>query len=178
MPELDHTRNLPRTIWTAAAIGAVAIHAGGIALALASMQPESATDLGAPAIEIGIGLTAPRVDPSELPVGPDTEAAAPSPAVVEQKTVIEHNDLPKAVPTETDDPDRVVAPNETKKPEEEPKLQTVQAQPSTESIAAEATATPMLQSAPEAPRSVVARNRRECAARQSDLAKGTGRSLQ
>ena len=154
MPELDHTRNLPRTIWTAAAIGAVAIHAGGIALALTSMQPESATDLGAPAIEIGIGLTAPRVDPSELPVGPDTEAAAPSPAVVEQNAVIEHNDLPKAVPTETDDPDRVVAPNETKKPEEEPKLQTVQAQPSTESIAAEATATPMLQSAPEAPRSV------------------------
>src|ERR1700731_6671 len=98
MPELDHTRNLPRTIWTAAAIGAVAIHAGGIALALTSMQPESATDLGAPAIEIGIELTAPRVDPSELPVGPDTE------------------------PAETDDPDRVVAPNETKKPEEAPKL--------------------------------------------------------
>src|ERR1700676_3002249 len=85
MPDLDQPRNLPRTIWSAAAIGAVAIHAGGIALALASMQPESATDLGAPAIEIGIGLTAPRVDPSELPVGPDTEAAAPSPAVVEQK---------------------------------------------------------------------------------------------
>lgn len=154
MSELDQPRNLSRTIWGAAAIGAVAIHAGGIALALASMQPDSVTDVGAPAIEIGIELTAPRVDPSDLPVGPDTEAAAPSPAVVEQKTVVEHSDLPKAVPTETDDPDRIVAPNDTKKPEEEPKLETVQAQPSIESIAAVATATPSLQSEPEATRSV------------------------
>jgi TonB family protein len=154
MSELDQPRNLSRTIWIAAAIGAVAIHAGGLALALTSMQSDSATDLGAPAIEIGIELTAPKLDQSDLPVGPDTDAAAPSPAVVEQKTVVEHTDLPKATPTDTDDPDRVVAPNETKKPEEEPKLETVQAQPSTESIAAEATATPTLQSAQEAPRSV------------------------
>jgi periplasmic protein TonB len=154
MITLDQPRHPSRTIWSAAALAAIAIHAGGIALALSSMQPQSATDLGAPAIEIGIELAAPRVDPSDLPVGPDTEAAAPSPAVVEQKTVIEHTDLPKAVPTDTDDPDRVVAPNETKKPEQQPKLETVQAQPSAESIAAEATATPALQSAPEAPRSV------------------------
>ena len=154
MSELDHTRNLSRTIWTMAAIGAVAVHAGGLALALTSMQPDSDTDLGAPAIEIGVELTGPQVEPSDLPVGPDTEAAAPSPAVVEQRTVIEHSDLPKAVPTETDDPDRVVAPDETKKPEQEPKLETVQAQPSTESIAAVATATPALQSAPDATHSV------------------------
>ena len=154
MTGLDQPRKPPRTIWFAAAIGAVAVHAAGLALGLASIQPDSATDLGAPAIEIGIELVAPRVDPSELPVGPNTEEAAPSPAVVEQKTEIEHSDLPKAVPTETEDPDRVVAPDEKKKPEEEPKVQTVQAQPSTESIDAEATATPSLQDAPEAPRSV------------------------
>ena len=123
---------------------------------------------------------APKLDPSELPVGPDTEAAAPSPAMVEQKTVIEHNDLPKAVPTETDDPDRVVSPNETKKPEEEPKMQTVQAQPSTASIAAEATAPPTLQerAGSAAFGCSLARNRRERTARQSDLAKGTRRPLQ
>jgi len=154
MSELDQPQRLSRTIWSAAAVGAVALHAGGIALALVSMQPDDTTDLGAPAIEIAVALTAPRIDPSDLPVGPDTEAAAPSPAVVEQKTVIEHSDLPRAVPTETDDPDRVVTPNETKKPtEEEPKLETVQALPSTASVAAEATATPTLQNAPEAPRS-------------------------
>ena len=75
--------------------------------------------------------------------------------MVEQKAVIEHTDLPKATPTETDDPDRVVSPNETEKPkEEEPKITTVPTQASTESIAAEATAPPTLQEAPEATYSV------------------------
>lgn len=155
MSELDKPRGLSGTIWSAAVIGAVAVHAGGIALGLASMPPDSAIDLGAPAIEIGIELAAPRVDPTNLPVGPDTDAAAPSPAVVEQKAVVEQSELPKAVPTETDDPDRVVTSNDIKKPkEEEPKLAAVQALPSTASVAAEATATPSLETAPEAPRSV------------------------
>ena len=154
MFELDQPQSLSRLIWIAAAIGAIAIHATGIALALASMQPDTAADLGAPAIEIGVELTAPRVDQSDLPVGPDTQAAAASPAVVEQKAVVEHSDLPKAVPTETDDPDRVVAPNETKKPEDDPKIPTVQATPSTESVAAEETATPTIQNSVESPRSV------------------------
>jgi periplasmic protein TonB len=154
MTARDRPRDLSRTVWVAAALGAVALHAGGIALGLAAMPRDSDTDLGAPGIEIGVELAAPRVDPSELPVGPDTDAAAPSAAVVEQKTQVEHTDLPKATPTETDDPDRVVAPNETKKPEPEPKREAVQAQPSAESLAAEATAMPALSSAPEAPRSV------------------------
>jgi periplasmic protein TonB len=154
MSDLDQPRAPSRTIWIAAAIGAVAVHVCAIALALASMQSESPADLGAPAIEIGIELAAPRVDLSDLPVGPDTQAAAASPAVVEQKTTIEHRDVPKATPTETDDPDRVVAPSETKKPEDVPKMQTVQANPSTESVAAEDTATPILQNAVESLRSV------------------------
>jgi periplasmic protein TonB len=154
MTALDRPRSLSRTVWGAAALVALALHAGGIALGLASMPRDSDTDLGAPGIEIGVELAAPHVDPSELPVGPDTDAAAPSPAVVEQKTQVEHTDLPKATPTKTDHPDRAVAPNETKKPEPEPKLEAVQAQPSAESIAAEATAMPALPSAPEAPRSV------------------------
>ncbi len=47
--------------------------------------------------------------PNELPVGPDTEASARAPAVVEQKTVIQKNDLPKDTPTDTDDPERIVS---------------------------------------------------------------------
>ena len=75
--------------------------------------------------------------------------------MVEQKAVIEHTDLPKATPTETDDPDRVVSPNETERPkEEEPKVTTVPTQASTPSIAAEATAPPTLQETPEATFSV------------------------
>ena len=155
MSDLHRPRHLSPALLSVAGIIAVVLHAGGIGLAVVSMQPDSDPDLGAPAIEIGIELAAPRTDPSDLPVGPDTEAATPSPAVVEQKTVIEHSDLPKALPTETDDPDRVVAPNETQKPkEEEPKVPTVQAQASTESVAAEATATPTLQDAPEATHSI------------------------
>jgi periplasmic protein TonB len=155
MSAAELPRHLSPPVWIAAALAAVAIHAGGVALALASMQPDSAVDLGAPGIEIGIELVSPHLDPTDAPVGPDTEAAAAAPAIVEQKAVIEPNDLPKAVPTETDDPERVVAPEETKKPkEDEPKIATVQASPSTESIAAEETATPTVETAPEAPRSV------------------------
>jgi TonB family protein len=155
MTDPDQSRPLSRSTWIAAAAGAVAIHAGAVALAFASRQPDAAADLGAPAIEIGVELAAPRVDPSDLPVGPDTEASAASPAVVEQKTVVEHSDLPRAVPTETDDPDRVVAPNATKKPtEDDPKIQSVQAAASTASVATEATAMPAVPNAPEAPRSV------------------------
>jgi protein TonB len=55
MSEHDQPRNLSRTVWTMAALGALAIHAGGIALAVTSIQPESATDLGAPAMAEGIG---------------------------------------------------------------------------------------------------------------------------
>jgi periplasmic protein TonB len=154
MSDLEQPRHLSRPIWILAALGAVALHVGGIAAALKSMQPDDDIDLGAPAIEIGVELAAPHLDANDLPVGPDTEATAASPAVVEQKAVIERSDLPKAAPTETDDPDRVVAPNETKKPDDDPKIPTVQTSASTESIATEQTAVPIVQSAPVSAQSV------------------------
>jgi TonB family protein len=59
------------------------------------------------------------------------------------------------VPTEADDPDRVVAPNDSNKPkEDDPKIAAVQTQASTESVASEATATPSSDAIPEGPRSV------------------------
>jgi periplasmic protein TonB len=152
----DNPRHLSRTVWVAAALGALVLHAGCVALAYGCMQPDEADDdLGAPAIEIGVELMAPHLDPSDLPVGPDTESSAPSPAVVEQKAVVEQTDLPKAVPTETDDPDRVVSPTDANKPkDDDPKMAAVQADPSEQSVATEATATPTVETAPEAPRSV------------------------
>jgi periplasmic protein TonB len=151
----DAPRHLSRTVWISAAAGAVALHVGCVALALAAMNPnEPDDDLGAPAIEIGVELASPQIDPTDLPPGPDAEATAPSPAVVEQKEVVEETDLPKAMPTDTDDPDRVVSPNDTKKPkEDDPKTPTAQANPSEASAAAEATATPSVETAPVAPRS-------------------------
>lgn len=155
MPDIDLPRRRSRPIWIIAALGAVAVHAGGVALALSSARTDSTVDLGAPAIEIGVELLSPRLDRNDLPVGPDTAAAAASPAVIEQKTVVEKSELPRDQPTETDDPDRVVTPNKTEKPREpDPKVTAVQASPSTASVAAEETATPSVATALEATHSV------------------------
>ena len=42
-------------------------------------------DLGAPAIEIGLEMMSPHLEPTDLPPGPDTEASVASPALAEQK---------------------------------------------------------------------------------------------
>jgi periplasmic protein TonB len=148
-------RQPTRTVWAFAALGAVAIHAACAALALGSVRPDDQDDLGAPAIEIGVELASPRLDPTNLPVGPDTDASAAAPEVVEQKTVVEKTDLPKATPTETDDPDRLVSPNDPNPVKDvDPKKASVQAQPSQASVATEATAMPSVENAPQSPRSV------------------------
>ncbi len=149
-------RHLSRAMWLWAAAGAVALHAGCVALALGAMNPtDPDDDLGAPAIEIGIELMSPQTEPTDLPPGPYAEATAPSPAVIEQKEVVEQTDLPNAKPTETDDPDRVVSPTDTKRPkEDDPKTPTAQSDPSEASAATEATATPSVETAPVSPRSV------------------------
>jgi periplasmic protein TonB len=155
MSELYRPRHMPPALFVVAGIIAVGLHAGGVGLAFMSKPPDSGPDLGAPAMEIGIEFAAPKLDPTDLPVGPDTDAAAPSPALVEQKAVVEQTDLPKAQATETDDPDRVVSPTETQKPkEDDPKVPTPPTQASSPSVAAEATASPTLPDAPEATHSI------------------------
>jgi len=65
IPGLDIRARKPVRIWILAAIGAVAIHTGALALALATLQPEDDPDeLGANAIEVGYERLAPR---AELP---------------------------------------------------------------------------------------------------------------
>ena len=120
------------------------------------MQTDDPDDyLGAPAIEIGLELTSPHLEDTDLPPGPDTDASVASPALAEQKAEVKETELPKEMPTETEDPDRVVTPNNSKKPkEEEPKIAAVQTSASTESVAAEATATPSTEAIQEGPRSV------------------------
>lgn len=162
----DPPKHSSRPLWIAAALGAIAIHAGCVVLALASNPPDDPPDLGARAIEIGVELEAPHIEQSERPVGPDSEATAPSPDQIEEKAVVEHTDLPKAIPTETDDPDRVVTPNDTPKPKvEEPKIPAVETVASVASAASEETATPSIEKAPEAPHSIAP-------------ALGTGESIQ
>jgi periplasmic protein TonB len=166
LSEIEVPQRPSFSIWLVAALGAALIHAGCVALAFEYLQPDEVSDdLGAPAIEIGIELLAPHHDPSDLPPGPEADASAASPAVMEQKAVVEQTELPQATPTETEDPDRLVAPEETKKPkDDDPKAVTAPTAPSNPSIAAEATATPSPETALQALRSVA-----------SEL--GTGESL-
>jgi protein TonB len=156
MPDLDLEQKPSRRLWILAGVGALALHVGCAALAIAHMQTDDPEDsLGAPAIEIGLEMMAPRQEVTDLPPGPDTDASVASPALAEQQAEVKETDLPKAVPDETEEPDRVVTTNDVKKPEkEEPEVAAVQTQASQESVAAEATATPSSEAIPEGPRSV------------------------
>ena len=156
MTELDIEQKPSRRLWILAGLSALALHLGGVALAVAHLRTEDLDDsLGAPAIEIGLEMTSPRVEATDLPAGPDADASVASPALAEQQAVVKETDLPKDVPTETDDPDRVVTTNDSKKPtEEDQKLAAVQTSASQESIAAEATAMPSSEAIQEGPRSV------------------------
>ena len=135
---------------------ALALHVGGAALAIAHLQAEEADDaLGASAIEIGLELASVRREVTDLPPGPDTDASAASPQLAEQKAEVKETELPQDKPTEPEEADRVVTENESKKPkEDDPKIAAVQTSASTESVAAEATATPSSEAIPEGPRSV------------------------
>ena len=145
-----------RRLWVFAAVAALALHAGGAALAIAHLQTDEPDDsLGASAIEVGVELASLHREASDLPPGPDTDASVASPQLAEQKAEVKETDLPKDTPTEAEDPDRVVTQNESKKPkEDDPKIAAVQTQASTESVAAEATATPSSDAIPEGTRSV------------------------
>src|SRR3984893_4372867 len=155
MSDLDTEQKPSRRLWILAAIAALALHVGGAALAFTHLRSNDIDDsLGAPAIEIGLEMMSPHLEATDLPPGPDTDASVASPALAEQQAEVKETDLPKAVPPETEEPDRVVTTNDVKETEEEQKVATVQTQASQESVAAEATATPSSEAIPEGPRSV------------------------
>src|SRR6202521_1810734 len=156
MPDFDTEPRPSRRLWIFAALAALVLHVGGAALAVAHLRSVEPDDtLGAPAIEIGLEMSSPHLETSDLPPGPDMDASVASPALAEQKAEVKETELPKDVPTETDDPDRVVTPNSANKPkEDDSKVAEVQTSASMESIAAEATATPSSEAIPEGTRSV------------------------
>ncbi len=151
MSELDTEQRSSRRLWIFAGLAALALHVGGAALALAHLRTVDPDDaLGAPAIEIGLELASPHLEATDLPPGPDTEASVASPAIAEQKAEVKETDLPKDTPTEAEDPDRVVTPNNSQKPkEDDSKIAAVQTAASAESAAVEAMATPSVNDAPE-----------------------------
>jgi periplasmic protein TonB len=155
MTDPDATSKPSRSLWVFAALGALTLHLGCVAFAIANLKGDESDDsLDVPALEIGLELAAQRGEPTDLPPGPDTEASAASPAMVEQKAVEKQSELPKDTPTETEDTDRLVSPDASKKPQEDdPKTPTAQASPSTESIASQATAMPTSDVLPPSERS-------------------------
>jgi TonB family protein len=152
LPEFERARRPSRALWALAALGALLLHAGGVALAVSHLQPEASDDdLGSRAIEIGLEMSSPRREVAELPPGPDADAAVASAAQAEQ-VVEQPVERPREVPTETEQPDQVVTPDEVKPQPDKPELAAAEA--STASAAAEASAVPSSESAPEAPRAV------------------------
>src|ERR1700692_1346010 len=120
MPDFDTEQKPSRRLWAFAALGALVLHVGGGALAVAHLRTVEPDDtFGAAAIEIGLDMTSPRLEASDLPPGPDAEASVAAPALAEQKAEVKETELPKDVPTESDAPDRVVSPHSTTKPQED-----------------------------------------------------------
>jgi protein TonB len=139
-------------IWIPAAIGAVALHLACIRLVYANLPTEDADDLGAPAFEVGLDLLSPRIEATDLPPGPESDASAAAPAQIEQKEKVEETALPQEKPTQAEEPDRIVAETAPKTPrEEEQKVAAVETNASTESAASEATAPAPIENAREAP---------------------------
>jgi len=152
MSDLDDEPRPSKRLWMGAAAGALALHLGGVAIAIAHLRSDGLDDsLGANAIEIGL-LASPHVEQNDLPPGPDSDPSAASPQLNEQKAETRQSDLPKDKPQEAEEPDRIVTQNESTKPtEEEAKVAAVATAASTESVAQEATARQTLdEKAPEA----------------------------
>src|ERR1700689_3826454 len=156
MSDLNMEQKSSWRLWILAAVGALVLHVGGVALAVTHLQDDDPDDsLGAPVIEVGLEMESPHLEATDLPPGPDADASVASPAMAEQKAEGKETELPKEVPTETEEPDRVAAPADSNKPkEDDPQVAKVETSASTESVAAEATAMPSTEAIPEGPRSV------------------------
>lgn len=139
-------------IWIAAALVAGSLHLGAAGVAAWSLQSdESFDDEGAPAIELAMDMAAPRTEQSDLPPGPEADASAAAPESAQSAAKTQASDRPKEEPVEAENPDRMVAVEEQKKPEEKAEEQQRRSDASTASIASEATSAPRQEATPPAP---------------------------
>ena len=150
-PEEKTSWHFPTAYWRLAAFGAVLLHVTVAALAYANVEIEE-TDvaMGVPAIEIGLEMTAPHVETSDVPPGLRAEDSAAAAARPEQQVRSEEELLPVAKPIDTDDPDRLVTEKPVEKPRQVVKPETVQSRASTASLASEAAAPPISEKAKNA----------------------------
>src|ERR1051325_8629258 len=107
MSDLDAGQKAPLRLWVFGAVGALLLHVGGAGLALSYLQTdEPQNSIGDNGIEVGY-----------------------------EQAAVKKPERPQDKPTETEEEDREVTPNESKKPkEDDPKVAAVQTQASTESV--------------------------------------------
>ncbi len=148
-------RPAAKSLWVFAALIAAALHLALAGFVFARLQQEDDdADLGAPGIEIGLELASPTPVNADLPPGPESEAAAAAPDAAEQRVVEEVRDLPKEVPVEAEDPDRLVKVEDDKKPVEEQQETKVVTTTASEASAPQEAAAPLaVENAAQAPTS-------------------------
>src|ERR1700722_20415568 len=101
MADFDTEQKPSRRLWAFAALGALVLHVGGGALAVAHLRTVEPDDtFGAAAIEIGLDMTSPRLEASDLPPGPDAEASVAAPGLAEQKAKFKRAEFPMKFRTE------------------------------------------------------------------------------
>jgi periplasmic protein TonB len=155
MSDLDTEQKPSRRVWILAALAALMLHLGGAALAVAHLRTDDGdSGLGANDVEIAFEMASPKLPDDNLPPGPDADASVASQAVAEQKAEVKEADLPKDRPTTTEDADRVVTLNDSKKPkEDDAKVAAVQTEAAEEAPERQATSKQTLdEQAPEAER--------------------------
>jgi periplasmic protein TonB len=155
MSYFESSQRISIPTWALAAFGAIVIHVACIALAREYLRvDEPEAELGAPAIEIGVEPLAPRLEPIDLPPGPDAEESIATPPTVEQVRV-QPAILPLAVPSEAEHPELAVTLVKKKEPKEEQSpLAPLLLSPAVPTEAAKATARPTSEIAQDSARSV------------------------
>src|ERR1700759_3998646 len=106
MSDLAFEQTFSRRLWFFAAVGALALHLGGVALAVAHLRTDDDDGLGANGAEYAVEMASPDVEDDNLPPGPDQDASQASQAVPEQKAEVKETDLPKDEVHEAEDADR------------------------------------------------------------------------
>ena len=122
MPDLDIEQKPSRRLWILRGGSARSrFIVGGGALAVAHLQTDDlddyarrASDRDRARTDIAAALKPPICRPDRTPMLPWLRRR-----LAEQKAEVKETDLPKDAPTETDDPDRVVTPNDSNKPKED-----------------------------------------------------------
>src|SRR5258708_11209466 len=120
MPELDNEQRPFSRVWIFAGLAALALHFGGAALAFARLEADDLDEaVGAPAIEIGLEMTSPHFEPTDLPAVAGPRAFLGRPRECQQKNADQGTKVAQGAPFETADPQRRAPPNHNSKAKED-----------------------------------------------------------